>query len=166
MFGGPPTPMPSNSPPTTHETAAEPDPVDPNAPHERLLAFEADKVGEDAPRYQGQIEKGHGSLFSRLPDEDKAHHAALVALVAAEESVAEARAELATAEANYAEAEKKVEQAAAASDAAVAKKADDDAKAQARAEARAAKQPAKPATPKPAEPAPPAATSAAPQPPA
>lgn len=122
------------------------DPIDPTEPaaapdsaEARLRAFEDDRLGEDAPRHAGKLEQGHGSLFKRLSDEDQAHHAALAALKEFEQRVADARAELAEAEAACAEAEKRVEDTAAAAE---AKKADDDAKASAKAARIAAKAPA------------------------
>lgn len=51
-------------------------------PTEMLAAFEAEHLGEDAPRHGGKIEKGHGSFFQRkLTEPQKRHHAALERLV-------------------------------------------------------------------------------------
>ena len=51
---------------------------------ERLLAFERKFLGDSHSRHLGGIERGRGSRFSELSDQHKAHHAALVALIAAE----------------------------------------------------------------------------------
>lgn len=44
-----------------------------------LRAFEDEKLGPDAPRWDGKVERGHGSLWARMSDEDKARHAELEA---------------------------------------------------------------------------------------
>lgn len=43
----------------------------------QLRAFEDEKLGPDAPRYDGKVERGHGSLWGRMSAEDKAKHAEL-----------------------------------------------------------------------------------------
>lgn len=63
--------------------APESQPVEMSA-GERLRAFEDAMFGDDAPRHEGAIEKGSGSPFSAMPDEHKAHHAAIEALTEAE----------------------------------------------------------------------------------
>lgn len=78
---------------------------------DRLRAFEDEKLGEGTPRFNGQIEKGHGSFFKDdkiFTDADRAHHAALERLVEAEKQLAEAHAALADAEDSYAAAERAV----------------------------------------------------------
>lgn len=54
------------------------------AAHDRLRAFEDAVLGPEAPRHDGKPEMGSGSVFASLPDEHKAHHAALLALIEAE----------------------------------------------------------------------------------
>lgn len=79
-------------------------------PHERLAAFEAEHLGEDVPRQNGKIEKGHGSLFHRnLTEQQKHHHAAIERLIDAEQHMMAARAKLQEAEHKHAEAQTKVE---------------------------------------------------------
>jgi hypothetical protein len=56
----------------------------PQSTHDRLRAFEDKHLGEDHLRPNGQIEKGIGSIFSRLDPMHRAHHAALEALIEAE----------------------------------------------------------------------------------
>lgn len=57
---------------------------------ELLRAFEDDKLGEDAVRINGQIERGHGSKFRDLSEEDQAKYGAIEKLVAAEQALADA----------------------------------------------------------------------------
>lgn len=57
---------------------------------ELLRAFEDDKLGADAVRINGQIERGHGSKFRDLTEQDQAHHAALEKLVDAEQKLVDA----------------------------------------------------------------------------
>lgn len=72
---------------------------------ERLFHFEETHFGPECVRIDGQVERGSGSPFSQMSDEDKAAYAALERLVAAEAELNSARAALAVAEAKYAEAE-------------------------------------------------------------
>ena len=51
----------------------------------RLRAFEDRVFGADYPRINDQIERGVGSRFSNLDDNQKAYHAALEALITAEQ---------------------------------------------------------------------------------
>lgn len=44
-----------------------------------LRAFEDEKLGPDTPRYDGKVERGHGSHYRRMSDEDRAKHAELEA---------------------------------------------------------------------------------------
>lgn len=46
---------------------------------EHLYKFELEKFGPDATRWDGKVERGHGSLYSRMTDADKAKHAELEA---------------------------------------------------------------------------------------
>lgn len=64
-------------------TAPAPEP-EPESTVDRLRAFEDRILGKDHVRHAGKVEKGHGSPFSGLSPEHKAHHAALEALIAAE----------------------------------------------------------------------------------
>lgn len=94
-------------------TAEKPE-VSPAA--ERLRAFEDERLGKDIHRIDDKVERGHGSLYqTKLTDKDRAHHAALERLVAAEEKLATAKAATAIAqaeaEAAYAAAEEAVEKA-------------------------------------------------------
>jgi len=73
----------------------------------KLRAFEDDVFGKDVPRINGAIERGVGSAFAKMTDHQKAHHAALENLVAAEKAVADATAAHAKAHAEHAAAEKK-----------------------------------------------------------
>lgn len=62
------------------------DPVPAEAPEpvsaaQRLREFEDEHLAGD-PRFQGVIERGHGSLFSRLTPEQKEMHASLEKAVA------------------------------------------------------------------------------------
>lgn len=68
---------------------------------DRLRAFEDEVMGADAPRVNGHIERGHGSLFGRLSAEHKAHHARLEHLVTAEQKLADASVKLAEAQAEH-----------------------------------------------------------------
>lgn len=91
---------------------AETDPIEPAAAEtiieektpaaERLRAFEDEHLGAEAPRIEGKVERGHGSPFSRMSDEDKAKYDALEKLVAAEAKLTAAREALALAEEEYA----------------------------------------------------------------
>lgn len=54
--------------------------------HERLRRFEDAVLGEKAPRVNGHVEKGIGSPFSRMKDEHKKHHDALLELMEAEKA--------------------------------------------------------------------------------
>lgn len=42
-----------------------------------LRAFEDEKLGPDTPRFEGKVERGHGSHYRRMSDEDRARHAEL-----------------------------------------------------------------------------------------
>ena len=71
--------------------------------HEHLAAFvRHHRLAHDDPKHEGVVEKGSGSKFSKLSDEDKKRHAALEELVEAEAKVAHARHALTVAEAHHA----------------------------------------------------------------
>lgn len=76
---------------------------------DRLRAFEDATLGEDHPRHKGAPEKGVGSPFSRMTDQQKAHHAALENLIAAEK---EHQAASAAEEAEHAKLEAAIARAA------------------------------------------------------
>jgi len=57
---------------------------EPESTEARLRAFEDATLGENHLRHKDTPEKGVGSPFSRMSDPQKAHHAALEALIAAE----------------------------------------------------------------------------------
>lgn len=61
---------------------------------ERLRAFEDEKLGVDAVRIHDKVERGVGSPFFKLSDEDKARYAALERLVETEKALAAAHAAL------------------------------------------------------------------------
>lgn len=78
---------------------------------ERLRLFEDEHLGEDTPRFNGHVEKGHGSLFQRpidkggkLTDQHRKAHTAIEKTVETEHKLNEARGKLAQAEADHAAA--------------------------------------------------------------
>lgn len=89
------------------ETAEEPK----LSAEQRLRAFEDDKLGPDAVRINGQIERGYGSKFRDLSEEDRNQHGKLEKLVEVEQKLTDARAALAVAENAYADAEAAVNDA-------------------------------------------------------
>lgn len=44
---------------------------------EQLRAFEDEKMGKAVTRFDGKVERGIGSLWSRMSDEDRVRHAML-----------------------------------------------------------------------------------------
>lgn len=72
---------------------------------DRFAALEQKLFKGLAARIDGKIERGHGSLFRRLPAEDQARYLALEKEVMAEAAVNAARAVLSAAEAALREAE-------------------------------------------------------------
>lgn len=68
---------------------------------QRLRAFEDEHLGTDTPRFAGKIEKGHGSLFGRLPDDKQKAHAAFEKAVVTEQKLADAHGALLAAEAEH-----------------------------------------------------------------
>jgi|KBSMisStaDraftv2_1062788.scaffolds.fasta_scaffold318335_3 hypothetical protein len=63
----------------------------------KLRDFEHEVFGRDAPRINGDLERGVGSPWANMTPYQKAHHASLEALVKAEKAVADASADLETA---------------------------------------------------------------------
>lgn len=103
---------PADKPLAAEQKIADPEPEVSDADLsavDRLRRFEDEHIGHDAPRIGGQLERGVGSLFSRMPDEDRAHHARLEKLVAAEAKMVTAEAALNAAKAEHAEAQKAVD---------------------------------------------------------
>jgi hypothetical protein len=71
----------------------------------RLRAFEDDVFGKRAVRIEGKIERGVGSPYAAMSDEQKAQYAALEGLVVAEQRLNDATAAVAQAEADRVVAE-------------------------------------------------------------
>lgn len=99
--------IPANEPPT--HPYPDDMPAETTSAADRLRAFEDEKIGPDVVRINGQIERGSGSPFQSLSDEDKATYAALERLIVAEQKLSDANAALAVAENEYAEAEAAVD---------------------------------------------------------
>ena len=74
---------------------------------ERFAELEEKLFAGRAARVDGKIERGHGSLFRRLPEDEQRRYLALEAEVAAEAKVALARTALTLAENALAAAESK-----------------------------------------------------------
>lgn len=83
---------------------SNPEPFEETSAADRLRAFEDEHVGEDAPRINGALEQGHGSLFQRLSPAHRKAHAAIEKTVETEHKLAKARAALAVAENEHAAA--------------------------------------------------------------
>lgn len=77
---------------------------EPASAAQRLREFEDEHLGPDAPRVDGKIERGHGSLFSRMTDAHKARHTKLEHLHQAEGDLAQAASKLSEAQAAHAQA--------------------------------------------------------------
>lgn len=75
---------------------------------DRMRAFEDEVFGKDAVRIEGKIERGVGSPYAGMTDERKAQYAALEALVAAEQKLADATGAAAQAEADRVAAEERL----------------------------------------------------------
>jgi hypothetical protein len=71
----------------------------------RLRAFEDEVFGKRAVRIEGKIERGVGSPYAAMSDEQKAQYAALEAVVVAEQRLNDATAAVAQAEADRVVAE-------------------------------------------------------------
>ena len=93
---------------------------------DKLREFEDKTFGKDAPRINGELERGVGSPYSRMTPEQKRHYESLEHLVKAEKKVADASAELDAAKIKHDAAVKSSDEAAKA-----IVKADADAKAEA-----------------------------------
>jgi hypothetical protein len=100
-----PTPALDTKP--TAKPAAPPE--DKTSAAARLRAFEDEVLGKDAVRIDGKIERGVGSKFARLTDEQRRQYDALEALALAEQKVVDAKGALFQAEAEHAEAIKATE---------------------------------------------------------
>lgn len=70
----------------------------------QLRAYEDELFGPDAPRIDGQIERGRGSFFERMTKEQHDHYAALEKLIESERRIAEAESHLAEAKDAHAQA--------------------------------------------------------------
>lgn len=68
---------------------------------DKIRAFEDRNLGENAVRINGEVEKGHGSLFKELSPQHHRHYADLEKLAAAETALTEAGAALGQAQAAY-----------------------------------------------------------------
>ena len=93
---------------------------------DKLREFEDKTFGKDAPRINGELERGVGSPYSRMTVQQKRHYESLEHLVKAEKKVADASAELEAAKIKHDAAVKASDDAAKA-----IVKADADAKAEA-----------------------------------
>lgn len=85
---------------------AEPEP---KTGAELLRAFEDAHMGEDVPRVDGKVERGHGSKFQQMKPHHRVRHAAIERLVQAEDDLVKATAELEKARVKRDEAVKAVE---------------------------------------------------------
>lgn len=83
---------------------------EPMTAEQRLRAFEDKVFGPDHSRPAGKIEKGSGSIFQTLDDANKAHHAALEALVVAEAEHSAVAVTMAAAEDKLANAQHRAEE--------------------------------------------------------
>ena len=81
---------------------------------DKLREFEDKTFGKDAPRINGELERGVGSPYSRMTPEQKRHYESLEHLVKAEKKVADASAELDAAKTKHDAAVKTTEDAAKA----------------------------------------------------
>lgn len=90
-------------PPEPKPFLATTEPVsdEPASAVDRLRAFEDEKLGKDTPRFNGALERGVGSLYSRMPDADKAMHAKLEKLVETESKLAAAHTALIAADVEH-----------------------------------------------------------------
>lgn len=95
--------------PNAFDPAPEPEPML-HAPEPetdaaaRMRAFEDQHLGADAPRIDGQIERGTGSAYSQLSPVRHRHYEALERLVASEQKLADAHAALIQADVDHDEA--------------------------------------------------------------
>jgi hypothetical protein len=82
----------------TAARAAEPPATDAAA---RLRAFEDEVFGKEAVRVGGQIERGHGSPYAKMTEEQRRQYGAIENLVAAETKLADAHMALIQAEEDH-----------------------------------------------------------------
>lgn len=94
----PPAPEPTVEPEPEHTPAAA-----------RLRSFEDEHFGEDAVRIDGKIERGVGSPYADLSDEDRRKYEAIERLIVAEQKLADAHTALIQADADYEAAEAAVD---------------------------------------------------------
>jgi hypothetical protein len=89
------------------ETEAAPAPIEPMpaGAAARIRAFEDEHFGKDAVRIDGKIERGSGSPFASMSDEDRKKYEALERLVVAEQKLADAHAALIASDAAHEAAE-------------------------------------------------------------
>jgi hypothetical protein len=80
-------------------------PVEGTSAAEHLAKLEERLFGKNAPRVNGKIERGHGSLFRQLSAEDMAAYCALEKLVVAEDGLSAAQGQLSAAQAAVTAAE-------------------------------------------------------------
>ena len=81
---------------------------------DKLREFEDKTFGKDAPRINGELERGVGSPYSRMTSHQKRHYESLEHLVKAEKKVADASAEFDTAKTKHDAAVKASDEAAKA----------------------------------------------------
>lgn len=81
---------------------------------QRIRAFEDEHLGPDVVRINGEVEKGHGSLFKTLSPDKHRVYAALQRLHVAEAGLTAAESNLAVAQSDHAAATADVEAAAQA----------------------------------------------------
>lgn len=81
---------------TVSETSAEP-----MTAAARIRAFEDEHLGTECVRIGGKVERGYGSPFAAMSDDDKAQYAALEKLAVAEQKLADAHAALIAAETDH-----------------------------------------------------------------
>lgn len=74
---------------------------DKNTAAARQRAFEDAVFGKDAVRVGGRIERGHGSPFAKMTEEQRRQYDAIEALVAAEQKLADAHSALIQAEEDH-----------------------------------------------------------------
>lgn len=90
----------------------EPQTSDPDPAATRLRAYEDEVLGEDVPRISGHIERGVGSKYQGMSDEQKRKHTALERLTQAEKNLAHAEAAVEKAKTEHESAAAAVDQAA------------------------------------------------------
>lgn len=84
---------------TAVEAVPQPAAAAPASAAEQLAQFENKVFGKRAPRVQGKVERGHGSLLRGLSPEDQALHAALEEQAEAEAALAGAHVTVAATQA-------------------------------------------------------------------